>query len=78
MEQYKQLMAAAKILATARVAVGKEDGWTISPAWSLLNSAHAYITKQANEALRGPDCDSDYAFDAERRIDSVGVLRASS
>ena len=56
MEEYTSLVRAARILGNARREVAHDDGpCVISPAWTLLGHAQAYILKQAEALLRGDD-----------------------
>jgi hypothetical protein len=53
--RYTALMDAARILAKARVAIGKEDDYMGSPPWNMVADAWTYITKQADREMRGTD-----------------------
>ena len=53
--RYQNIIEAVRLINTSREQVHNQEalGFTISPAWRLLNNAAAYLLKQANTVLRG-------------------------
>ena len=53
--RYRSIIQAVRLINKSREQVDKQEGlgFTISPAWRLLNNAAGYLLKQANTVLRG-------------------------
>lgn len=50
--QLRRLMAAVKIINTAKAEITAQYGMTDSPAWNMLYNAKNYLLRQADTALR--------------------------
>jgi hypothetical protein len=55
--RYRSIIDAVRLIGKTRRQLHDEEdlGFTLSPAWRLLNSAEAYLLKQANGVLRGEE-----------------------
>ena len=53
--RYQSIIEAIRLINTSREQVHNQEGlgFTISPAWRLLDNAAVYLLKQANTVLRG-------------------------
>ena len=50
-DQYAALLAAIRILKTARLAVIQTEGYAGSPSWEKLYNANLYLQRQATALL---------------------------